>query len=618
LSGQTCHDDQQVTRVVADLPTYVPAPHDWEWANFTLLIIDESQDIRPDMLRIIHFLITDVCHRRKELRLVFLGDPRQLLYNFYARDRADDRFLTASKELFEQTNLRAWETVELTRSFRSTRPVAEFMNLLVRDHDMEPREEEVAAPVRLVVCDVYRDPQWLILPIVKQWKNPEDIMILCPSLNERSPARTIVDKLVQHHVPIHVARSGGLSDTAPHTSTGLSPERGKIRVKTFCSAKGLEANVVIVINPRGLFGNDMNNALYVALTRSVKHLIIFQSSAFVTWKDLETLTTQLPVRTSVHIDVHRPLLAQPSPDSTVNDRPSAYLSAESMFHYVDPRCLEQLVECLDITMLRGTLLVSHSAEEGDDAYARSMEVVTVEGLSVNVRKLTGSALTLAAEYYGRGKTLPASVLQLSSRVQAMVDHGRKLLTAETTSFSPCYQRWCHLQAFQHFAIAIDVDTGFSDKATELIGHAFVLSPFVFRRLDLLLKDVQTYVESPSSRWHARLSKKHLKVRLSARPTVVTSEHVFLICDRPTTTGLADLAEIGMCLALSNRQVAFVSNVHSGELVRIELSSDQVDTFLTQAIESKMNREETCNDVDFVKRFKLGEEAGLESVAPGVE
>lgn len=603
LSGQTCHDDQQVARIVSTLETCIPQPKEWEWSNFTVLIIDESQDIRPDMLRIIHFLITNVCCCRDKLRLVFLGDPRQLLYNFYARDRADDRFLTESRELFKHTNTLGWEAVELTRSFRSTPPVADFMNLLIPSHNMQPRDEENSRSVQLIICDVYRDPQWLILSIVKTW-DPEEVMILCPSLNERSPARSIVDKLVQQRVPIHVARSGGLSDTSPHTSSGLSPERGKIRVKTFCSAKGLEANLVVVVNPRGLFGKNMDNALYVALTRSVKKLVIFQSSESVTWDDLESLTAHLPNKTSLHIDVHRPLLAFPAPMEN-DPRPQTYLAAESMFHYVDPRCLEKLVEALKVSTVRGSLIVSHPEEEGEDGYARSMEVVTVDGLAVNVRRLTGSALVLAAEYYGRDNKLPDAVVQLSSRVQTLVQEGLSLLNDKSPTYSLRHQRWCHLQAFQRFAIAIDVDTGYSDKAIELEGHAFALSTYVFRRLDLLLDDVATYVgDENTCRWYTRLSKKHGKLRLSGRPTLVVKDHLFLIFDRPTTTSLTDLAEIGMYLSLSDREVAFVSNVHTGELIRVDLSFGQQEDFLTRAIDSKLNREETPCDEDFLKRFQL--------------
>jgi hypothetical protein len=187
----------------------------------------------------------------------------------------------------------------------------------------------------------------------------------------------------------------------------------------------------------------------------------------------------------------------------------------------------------------------------------------------------------------------------------MVDQGKLLLENQNSDLTVADQRRCHLQAFQLFAIAMDVDTGFSDKAMELTGHAFTLSPFVFRRLDGLLADVAQYVETgKTTRWYTRVSQKHSGVRLSCRPTVMTKNHLFIICDRPTTTSLTDVAEIGMCLALSGRDVAFVSNVHTGELVQVRLPASRVDFFITQAIASKLDREETLNDEDFKTRFEL--------------
>jgi hypothetical protein len=382
----------------------------------------------------------------------------------------------------------------------------------------------------------------------------------------------------------------------------MSPEQGKIRVKTFCSSKGLEANVVIVINPRQLFGDlGLDNALYVALTRSVKQLIIFQSSQHVTWEDLETLSS---VQKSLSVDVHRPLMAVRGSVETP-PAPVSYLQADTMFHYVDPLSLETLTKLLDYDLLRHPLSVIEKTLEEDDAYARSMEVITAEGRSVNVRKLTGTALTLAAEYYSlEEEQLPAAVVQLSTRVKNLVDQGSLLLAEKDPSFSVSYQRWCHLQAFGLFAIAIDVDTGFSDKASELTGHAFTMSPFVFRRLDLLLEDVSRFTNPKSKRWYQKLSYKRDKIRLGARPTLVTKTHLFIIFDRPTTTSLVDLAEIGISLALSNCNLAFVSNVLTGELVEVTLPPHSKESFLDLAISSKVYREETPNDQDFLQRFKL--------------
>jgi hypothetical protein len=60
-----------VTRVVRTLDENIPEPQSSNWSDFTLLIINESQDIRPDMLKIVHFLITQVYRDRQALRLAY-------------------------------------------------------------------------------------------------------------------------------------------------------------------------------------------------------------------------------------------------------------------------------------------------------------------------------------------------------------------------------------------------------------------------------------------------------------------------------------------------------------------------------------------------------------------
>jgi superfamily I DNA/RNA helicase len=115
LTGTACHNDRQIVEVLSS-----KSQSKWSMDDFTLLIIDEGQDTRPGFMKLIHYMLQSACVNRNRLRIVLLGDPRQLLYGFYSHNRADARFLSLGHILLRPVNKRNWEQRKLTRSFRST------------------------------------------------------------------------------------------------------------------------------------------------------------------------------------------------------------------------------------------------------------------------------------------------------------------------------------------------------------------------------------------------------------------------------------------------------------------------------------------------------------------
>ena len=237
LSGSDCHNDRQISYMLKNMK-HEPT---WPMSDFTLLIIDEVQDMRPDFIHIVHYLIESVCTSRDKLRIVLLGDPKQLLYDFYNHNRADTRFLTLGDIIFRPTNDRVWEKCTLTKSFRSTIPVTNFINALLPGHNMQSGGVH-GPPVSMIVCDIYSETSAKLLLLTTMF-DPEDIMVLCASLNRNSPVRHAVRTLVAHGVPVHVQRSGNIRELVPTTQENTT---GCIRFKTFCSTKGLEAKLVVV------------------------------------------------------------------------------------------------------------------------------------------------------------------------------------------------------------------------------------------------------------------------------------------------------------------------------------------------------------------------------------
>ena len=294
LSSTLCSNDEQFSNALTLLKTK-ESMIDWKYADFSLLIIDETQDVRPSYFELIRLLVTSVCTKPEKLRILLLGDTNQLLYNFYHFDRADARFLTLGPYLFP--GKRQWKTLQLTRSFRSTFAVASFLNAIVPDHRMLPRNMNPCEPVDLYICNVYKDPAKLICSIVNKYQSifqPSEILILCPSLNERSPAKPVVRALIRAGFKVTVNRSGRLSDinettSGEHTTNNIDT----IRMKTYCSSKGLEAPLTILINSRRELFHDIDNSTYVALSRSVEKLIIFQDRSFVTADQVYNMYTRI-------------------------------------------------------------------------------------------------------------------------------------------------------------------------------------------------------------------------------------------------------------------------------------------------------------------------------------
>lgn len=297
LTNRVCFNDQQLFQFIEELPVSTESiVENWKWADFSLLIIDEAQDMRPSFFYILKWLIGHVCQRKDDLRIVLLGDEHQLLYDFYSHDRADARFLSMGMDLLKDVNRRSWKEHRLSRSFRSTMSVSVFLNTLLGYKHMLPKSQDSSEPVDLFVCDIYTD----VVPIVRKGLDngkifgfvPGDTMVLCQSMNQWSPAKGLVDLFIDKHIPIYVNRSGSLSDTQPFVLdteyTKTDDIQDVVSFKTFCSSKGLENKLIIVINSRPLFEKPRcENSLYVGLSRSSNRMMIFQDHRGVHTDDLD-------------------------------------------------------------------------------------------------------------------------------------------------------------------------------------------------------------------------------------------------------------------------------------------------------------------------------------------
>lgn len=290
-----CATDQGLKRVVED---DMPVVDGMVLPDFSVLVMDEQQDMTPILKRFVDKLIRDKGHAARSnhpprdhhhLRIVVLGDRRQELYGF---NNADSRFLTmaARPEVFGYVNREAWTSIDLTTSRRLTQQNVDFINqqmlkmppaLAMRAVKNQDENGNPYPRPRYVICNPTEGVVGEVLRLLDSGDlSPADIIILAPSVRGSSAAISLGNALALKDVPVFRSDSDH-SDVDPEVA------RGKILICTYHQAKGIERRAAIVLG----FDQDYhtlyakvsdppaaaNNPQYVAATRAVEHLILIHN-----------------------------------------------------------------------------------------------------------------------------------------------------------------------------------------------------------------------------------------------------------------------------------------------------------------------------------------------------
>ncbi len=235
-----------------------------EWVRFKLdqatehVLIDEAQDTNPDQWAIIRALVEeffagDGTHGERVRTLFTVGDFKQAIFGFQGTDprffaAAEERFGTLAREAWEADDeqrretgtmrARPWHRLSLTQSFRSTRPVLEFVDAAIEAlpdpglgaiADREVHASEVPGPGTVTLWPLVvagggeeDEESWIsdstralarqIARTIKGWigtlvleskgrtLRPEDVMILVKRRGEL--AALIVARLYAEGVPV--------------------------------------------------------------------------------------------------------------------------------------------------------------------------------------------------------------------------------------------------------------------------------------------------------------------------------------------------------------------------------------------------------------------------------
>lgn len=368
LSGQSCRDDVEMSDVLStsSLPAVCvdeDGDPSLDLSQVRTVIIDECQDMRPLYWGLVQHVVGHAAS--PDLRVVVLGDSLQCLYHFYKANPADVRFLTMAPDLLRTDQ--AWKTVRMNTSFRIPETAARVVNAIfgTRIESAQPRAPPGAGgdpgpSVRLFVGNVPALAPAVVTREIQQFLRrggaPGRAMVLFNSTNHRSPAVRVVQQLVRDGVPVVVHRSGARRDASGQCDDDRS---GRVAVRTFHSAKGLEADLVVVVNLKPLVPDpgDRREAspLFVAMTRARHTLVVVQSHETVSACDLQRIhdaDTSVDVQTS-HACT-RPQESLPAFQTWARDDGSRrYFSLDTVFSYVDPLQLKSWVQDLPpVTVLQ--------------------------------------------------------------------------------------------------------------------------------------------------------------------------------------------------------------------------------------------------------------------------
>ena len=242
--------------------------------NYDLILLDEQQDMTYIYFHFVKKIIRD---NSVSPQLCLFGDVNQNIYSFKG---SDERYLTLSPKIFEDSTSNTWKTCSLRTSYRITKPMETFVNEVLLGNDRIKSIKD-GSKVRYVICNSFSsDPFNEIYRYINMGHRPEDIFVLAPSINQKgknqNPVRKAENRLVDNGIPCFV----------PGDDNQVIDDdiiRGKLVFSSFHQVKGLERDIVIIFNFDSSYFDyyakteptyKCPNTLYVAVTRAKKYMTI--------------------------------------------------------------------------------------------------------------------------------------------------------------------------------------------------------------------------------------------------------------------------------------------------------------------------------------------------------
>lgn len=497
LSKKNIHNDSYFMETLEHL-SWEEVKKTWKFANYDIIIQDESQDVKLPFFILAYLLNYKVCHHRNQLKIVVLGHDLQLLYDFYSVNRADVRFLTHIDILYRGITPRAWKKLEFTQSFRSPEPIANVLNALNPCLKTVPKPNPnhiKQLPVLWLVCDLKLDLPHLVLPIAQKYK--DKLMVFYPYLTENSPAIRMVDVLLEHDIPVHVGRSGNISESSSKINT-----KNKLRVKTKHSGKGLECDAgIVILDYRCNIFNDMKNVDYVACSRPKEFLMVIQDHKSTTRKELEHFVSKLKQKDIRLIVYREPPMNIKNRYETESLVPKNGFVVKNFFSYFDVEHMKILSNYVQTQTIEKVCF-----EEDDEEYWQNMNITFDEGQTyVDVTHIIELALKFAMEF-SITKSVPVIINKIiqdqNNKTQRYTKYKTKIqilvYDLKPLSGKNIDEIFEHFPLFAKFATYVDAYHSYNEKELMIHSFDFINRPDIYNRFRCLMKNMSFLVEKYQS------------------------------------------------------------------------------------------------------------------------
>lgn len=587
VSNQVIPDDQAFDKCFKELRGKKPAiKHDVD-----LLVIDEAQDARHMFIQFVIFFCNHLITNTEDLKILVVGDEHQSLYDFFPINGSDHRYLTLANRVMSNVNHRPWRTLCLPTSYRLTTSISNFVNT-ISGRSIE--STKVGPPVILVICDLYLDAGDVILGYMPT--DNCDTMVLSQSLNQNSPAKGVVEVLVRNGIPVHVARSGVLKRPSMANEETMTC-RNRVRFKTYCSSKGLQAHSVFVVNNLPLFADALGNQLYVALTRASHQLVVLHDYRQTSMSDLQQLQSRL-TNTDLRIILKRkvpPSKHIKSTNSNTNRIPR-HIDVRQVYSFIDFSIMQNLTSRIRTCVLKpgasDTTPVIESFDGG--------KTFTCTSIIIN------HAILLCVEYIANDFVLPHRVRAMISNKQQLDEDVRSILNAYIPKLHPKRTPECDLDNlcfFGFIALAIDMDNStYVDMAFPFPGKHFARRPGAFRRM----QDILSLIEPMKPLRFGQMQPR--EIRMNDRPLTIKTENVHI------AESLQDGGTVAFKLESENTNEDFcvtaacraqiLINIFDGSMTAV----DAPDTFLQESCIQKFQTHESVKihqtDEEFISPYIL--------------
>ena len=604
ITGTSVKDDLSFDRSMRDL-TASTTTTSWAHAGFTLLILDEAQDLRPSFFGLVKFLLERIATRRSAVRLLVIGDRRQLLYDFFNHDNADVRFLSMMDQLAQFTNHRSWQRKTLTCSYRLTPPLCSFLNALLQDdtHRIRSSKEQTSVPVSMFVLDVYVDAVHVVMEAIHGYQ-PSEIFVLCSSLKDRSASVNIVNHLMKTGITTQIQRSG------TEVQRGLS----SLSVRTCHAAKGLESPLVIFVNTNTL-DSLIKNSTYVALSRASHKLVVLQHHKSLSMSEMHRLCDVL-TDDDLSIVVIRPPCMKPT--KAVNVRRSYPKSVEihEFFAFMPSAHLVALTPSTYNSVNQVAALTS------TDTYLRDMTVHSEMGHGIDMTREVGGAIYMAAVYFLTGQ-LPTSInaslayyatsddfQHEAGSIDKTLQSNLKHITNDEgkSTLDTVYN--C-MPAFISLFVSLNAIHSFRDKS-RIRNFDFILVPSVLERLKRTVDNLRALLMTPdigrdTSLIHhvsQMIDGVHVDLDLTVVAPLMVPTMFVVHLVHGAQTHREDILVAMLLISVSCCPFAYIVNTYDGTLETIHVSMFDPLTFIRDCVFLKLKSGETMSDDAFIRRYQV--------------